>query len=95
MRPSGLAKRTILIISNEEIDDIIKVVKSVGDSVLLIKNVSQPIKNETKEQKSWFLNMLLDTLIASLLGMKTNIPGSEAIPGKGAMRACEETIRPG
>ena len=51
MRPSDLAKRTILIISNEEIDDIIKVVKSVEDSVLLIKNVRQPIKNETKEQK--------------------------------------------
>ena len=39
--------------------------------------------------------MLLDTLITSLLEMKTKIPGSEAIPGKGAMRACEETIRPG
>ena len=66
--PSDLEKRTILIISNEEMDDIMKIVKSLEESGLLIKVVSETIKNEAKEQKRGFLGMLLGTLGASLLG---------------------------
>ena len=66
--PSDLEKRTILIISNEEMDDIMKIVKSLEESGLLIKGVSETIKNEAKEQKRGFLGMLLGTLGASLLG---------------------------
>ena len=44
-QPSDLAKRTALIISNEELNDIMKIVKSLEGSALLIKNVSETIKN--------------------------------------------------
>ena len=44
-----------------------KVVKSFDESCLLIKDVSQIIKNESKELKDGFLEMLLDTLAASIL----------------------------
>ena len=56
-----------LIISNEEMNDIIKIVKSLEESGLLIKGVRKSIKNEAKEQKGRFLSMLLGTLGASLL----------------------------
>ena len=51
-RPSDLASRvTILIISNEEMNEIIKIVKSLEESGLLIERVSETIRNEAKEQK--------------------------------------------
>ena len=50
-----------LIISNEEMEDIIKIVKSREESGLLVKGISETIKNETKEQKEGFLSMLLKT----------------------------------
>ena len=50
---------TTLIISNEEMNDIIKIIKSLEESGLLIKGVSQTIKNEVNEQKGGFLSMLL------------------------------------
>ena len=65
---SGNNNNTILIISNDEMKDIIKIVKSLEDSGLLFKGVSETIQNEAKEQKRGFLNMLLGTLGASLLG---------------------------
>ena len=64
---------TTLIISNEEMNDIMKIVKSLEKSGLLIKSVSQTNKNETKEQKGGFLGMLLSTLGASLLAGKAAI----------------------
>ena len=59
---------TTLIISNEEMNDIMKIIKSLEESGLLIKVVSESINNEAKEQKGGFLKMLLGTLAASLLG---------------------------
>ena len=76
-----------LIISNEEMNDIMKIVKSLEESGLLIKGVSQTIKNEAKEQKGGFLGMLLGTLDASLLG--------NLLTGKGKIRAGEGTVRAG
>ena len=49
---------TTLIISNEEMNDIMRIIKSLEESGLLIKGVSQTIKNEAKEQKGGFLCML-------------------------------------
>ena len=49
-------------------NDIIKIVQALKDSNILIKGVTKPIKNETKERKEGFLSMLLGTLGASLLG---------------------------
>ena len=59
---------TTLIISNDEIKDNIKVVKSLEDSGLLLNGVTETVQNEVKEQKGGFLSMLLSTLGASLLG---------------------------
>ena len=67
-RSSDLASRTTLIISNEEMNDIIKIIKSLEESGLLVKGVSETIKNEAKEQQGAFLSMWLCTLGASLLG---------------------------
>ena len=59
---------TTLIISNEEMNDIMKIVRALEDSNILLKRVTKTIKNETKEQKGGFLSMLLGTLGVSLLG---------------------------
>ena len=59
---------TILIISNKEMNDMIKIVQALEDSNVLLKGVTKAIKNKTKEQKGRFLSMLLGTLGASLLG---------------------------
>ena len=77
---------TTFIVSNEEIN-IIKIVKSLEESGLLIKGVSDTIKNEAKEQKEDFLGMLLGTLEASLLG--------NLLTGKGTIRAGKGGIRAG
>ena len=68
-------------------EDIIKIVKSLEDSGLLLKGVTGTVQNEVKEQKGGFLSMLLGTLGASLLG---NI-----LAGKGINRAGEGVIRAG
>ena len=70
---------TTLIISNDEISDIIKIVKSLEDSCLLLKGITETVQNEIKEQKEGFLSMLLGTLGASLLG--------NLLTGKGINRA--------
>ena len=77
---------TTLIISNNEMEDIIKIVKSLEDSALLLKGVTETIHNEVKEQKEKLLSMLLGTLAASLLG---NILPCRGIyrAGKGIVRA--------
>ena len=59
---------TTLITSNNEIEDIIKIIKSLEDSGLLLKGVTEIVQNEVKEQKGGFLSVLLGTLGASLLG---------------------------
>ena len=56
-RPLYVAKRTTLIISNDEMNDIMKIVKSLEESCLLEKGVSKTIKNESKEQKGGFLSL--------------------------------------
>ena len=82
---------TILIISNDEMDDILKIVKSLEDSGVLLKGVSETIQNESKEQRGGFLSMLLGTLGASLLGDIV----SKGLSDKGVIRAVEGTIRAG
>ena len=58
---------TSLIISNEEMNDIMKTVRSLEESGLLIKDVCKRIKNEAKEEKGGFFGMFLGALGASLL----------------------------
>ena len=82
---------TTFIISNDEMNDISKIVKSLENSGLLLKGVSETIQHEAKEQIGGFLSMLLVTLGASLLGDIL----SNRLPGKGVIRAGEGTIRAG
>ena len=70
---------TTLIISNEEMNDIMKIVQALEDSNILLKGVTKTIEKESKEQKGGFLSMLLGTLGASLLG--------NLLSGKGIVRA--------
>ena len=65
---SGHNNDANLIISNDEMDDILKIVKSLEDSGVLLKGVSEKIQHEAREQRGGFLSMLLGTLGASLLG---------------------------
>ena len=76
---------TALIISKEEMADIMKIGTSLKESVLLIKGVNKIIESKTKEQKVGFLNLLLSTLDASLLG--------NLVTGKRVIRAGEWNIR--
>ena len=76
-----------LIISNNEMKDIIKIVKSLEDSSLLLNRVTETVQNEVKEQKGGFLRMLLGTLGAILLG--------NFLTGKGIYRAGKGIVRAG
>ena len=58
---------TTLIISNDEIEDIIKIVKFLEDSGLLLKGVTETVQKRIKEQKGGLLSMVLGTLGAGLL----------------------------
>ena len=78
---------TTLIISNDEMEDIMKIVKSVEDSGILLKGVSETVQNGVKEQKGGFLGILLGTIGACLLG---NI-----LAGKRINRAGEGIVRAG
>ena len=59
---------TALIIPNKEMKDIMKIVKSLEQSGLLIRDIRETIKNKAKEQKGGFLGMLLGILVVSVLG---------------------------
>ena len=93
---SSSSHNTVLIISTDEIGDIIKIVKSLEDSSLLLKGVTETVKNEVKEQKGGFLSILLGTVGASLLG---NLLTGKGIyrtgKGKGINRAGEGIVRAG
>ena len=70
---------TTLIISNSDMEDLIKIGKLLEDSGLLLKGVTEQVQNEAKEEKRGFLSALLGTLGASLLG--------NLLTGKGIYRA--------
>ena len=76
---------TALIISNEEMKDVMRILKSIEESGLLIKGISEAIKNKAKEQEGRFLTILLATLAASILG--------NALKRPGVIRASEGVIR--
>ena len=73
------SETTALIISNEEMNDIMKIIQYLKDSGVLLTGVTKTTENETKEQKGGFLSMLLGTIGASLLG--------NLLSGKGIVRA--------
>ena len=73
-----------LIIEEEDMQDIIKIIKELENSNISLKGVSKTIEDEIKEQRGGFLSMLLGTLGASLLG--------NLLTGKGIMRAGEGNV---
>ena len=88
--------KTTIIISNDEMENIIKIVKSLEDSGLLLKGVTETVRNEVKEQKGGFLSMLLRTLGASSLG--NSLTGRGAIAKsqrRGINRVGEGVMRTG
>ena len=80
---------TTLIISNTEMNDIMKIVQALEDSNLLLKGITKAIEIETKEKKEGFLGMLFSALGASLL--------ENMLTGKGMSRSGYEKgmLRPG
>ena len=59
---------TTLIISNEEMNDIMKIFQALEDSNILLKGITKAVKNETREQRGGFLGTLVGTLGSILLG---------------------------
>ena len=87
-----------LIIEQEDMNDIMKIIKALENSDILLKGESKTIKNETKEQRGGFLSMLLGTLGASLLGnLLSGGKGSVAskAKGEGIMHAGDGIVRAG
>ena len=80
--------RVKLIIEQEDMNDIIKIIEALENSGILLKGVTKTIENETKEQRGGFLSMLLGTLGASLLGHLLT-------GGKGIVRAGDGIVRAG
>ena len=90
----GSGGHTTLIISNKDMEDLIKIVKSLEDFGLLLRVVTESVRTEIKEQKGGFLSMLLGTLGASLLGNLLSGIGINK-NGNGIHRAGEGIIRAG
>ena len=87
----GSGNHITLIMSNNDMDDILKIVKSIKDSGLLLDGTTKIVKNEVKKQKGGFLSILLDTLGAYLLGDLL----TKHFTGRDVIRAGEGTIRAG
>ena len=86
----GSGNHTTQIICNDDMQDLLKIVKSLEDSGLLLDGITETVKNEVKEQKGGFLSMLLGTLASSLLtDMLLNKKG------RGVIRAGDGKIRAG
>ena len=68
-------------------DDLIKIVKSLEESGLLLKEITESVLNKIKEQKGGFLSMLLGTLGASLL--------QNLVTGKGPFHARKRVNKKG
>ena len=92
----GSGNMITLIISNNEIEDIIKIVKSLEDFSFLLKGVTEAVQNVVKEQKEGFLSMILGTLGSSLFGNLLTGKGiNRAGKGKGINRTGEGIVRAG
>ena len=77
-------------------EDIIEIVKSLEDSGLLLKGVTQTVQNEVKKQKGGLLCILLRTLGASLLGnILTGRGINRAGKGRGINRTGGGIVRAG
>ena len=84
-----------LIIEQEDMNDIMKIIEALENSGILLKGISKTIENKTKEQRGGFLCMLLGTLGASLLGNLLTDGKGMMRAGKGIVRAGDGIVRAG
>ena len=78
-----------LVIEQEDMNDIIKIIEALENSGILLKGVTKTIENEIKEHRGGFLSMLLGTLGASLLGNLLTGGKGIVFAGEGVVRAGE------
>ena len=78
---------TTLIISNDDLNDLIKIATTLEEHDILLKGTTKTINNDTKKQEGGFLSMLLGTLGVSLLG--------NLLTGRGLYRTGKEMYRTG
>ena len=83
----GFGNHTTLIISNDDLNDLLEVLKSLEKNDILLDGITETVKNEVNEEKGGLLSMLLGILGASLLG--------NMLAGRGVIRAGERTVRAG
>ena len=88
----GSGNNTTLIISNDDMQDLLKIVKSLEDSGILLDGITtETVENDVKEQQGCFLLILFGTLGTSLLGDFL----TKNLSGRGVITAEEGTIRAG
>ena len=87
----GSGNHATLITSNDDVQDLLKIVKSLEDKGILLDGITETVKNKVKEQRGCFLSMLLGTLGASLPGDLL----TKNLSGIGVIEAGEGTIRAG
>ena len=90
---SGRHLSAALITSNKEMNDIIKIVQGLEDSDILLKGVTKAIKNETKDKKGGFLNMLLGSLGAGRIG--NILAGKRIVRASSGTKKGKGIVRPG
>ena len=78
---------TTLIVSNDDMQDLLKIVKSLEYTGISLDGITETVKNEVKEQRVCFSSILLSVLGSALL--------SNMLTGKGVIKAGEGTIRAG
>ena len=82
----GSGTKTLLV-SNDDMQDLLKIIKSLENSGLLLEGITEIVKNEAKEQKGGFLSTLISVLGSTLL--------SSMLFGIGVVLTGEGTIRAG
>ena len=88
----GSGNHTTLIISNDYLNNLLEVIKSLEKNGIILDGITETLKNEVKEQKGGFLSMLLGVLGASLLGALL----TKNLSGRGVIRAGKkQTVRAG
>ena len=83
----GTGNHTTLIFSNDDLNDLLKAIKSLENSGILLDGITETVKNKVKKQKGGFLSTLFSVVGLALL--------SSMFSGKGVIRAVEGTIRVG
>ena len=89
----GTRNHTTLIISSDDLNDLLKVINTLENSGVLLDGITETVKNEVKEQKGGFLSTLLSVVGSALLSNMLSV--KDMLSGEGVIRAGEETIRAG